>query len=138
MREPDNGEDGLYYNTNDVDVLIDQLQKRTAKAERKAKKHMQIDMGNREVIDMQKQALSDAQSEIEALAAHVGRLRDALQELAYGGTEQAYRTAMKNAPCHNGITDIDGCARCGREIKAIRALAPLLTESKTNGDQDHG
>lgn len=62
------------------------------------------------------------------LIAAAPELYEALEGLAFGGTERQYREMMNDAPCHNGITDIEGCSRCGRELKAIRALSKARGE----------
>lgn len=71
--------------------------------------------------------LSEAQEQWEAnarLIAAAPELLEALQE-AYGAP-----TDLTNAKCHVGITTVERCHRCSRELKARAAIAKATGETK--------
>lgn len=68
----------------------------------------------------------EANAEVMAAAPD---LVEALEGLIPNLDEKEFRRAMEHAQCHAGVCRIDKCARCGRHLKAIRALAKAYGES---------
>jgi len=69
---------------------------------------------------------SNANAHLIAAAPEMYR---ALEELCSGADEESYRRNMDKAACHYGLSGgIEKCARCQREIKALRALAKARGE----------
>lgn len=81
---------------------IEALEQREADANRKALKHEQIDFGNREVIEMQKQALGELVQREAELEAEVERLREQLSVMA-----AQHRCGCGHPACNRCRDDVD-------------------------------
>jgi hypothetical protein len=80
---------------------VEQLQARCAELDKEVKKHKQIDFGNREFIDMLKDAVGELERERDALAAHVEHWKDISEQCAVAQTKVEACTIYEQANEHS-------------------------------------